>query len=85
VLGSHDFQHNFTAYVHYDIMICQHWVNNLSDFNLGIFHHCLGLVKSEADSTIASCIASLEAQVTRGNLFRASSSSKPVPPVPTSE
>lgn len=87
VLNSHDFQHNFSAYVRYDIMIRQHWVNNLSDFNPGIFQphifsHCLELVKSESESAIASRIAFLEAQVIKGNSFRASSSSKPAASLP---
>jgi hypothetical protein len=90
VLNAHDFQHNFPAYVRYDIMIRQHWVNNSSDFNPAIFQprifsHCLDLVKSESESSMASRIASLEAIVTRGNSFRASSSSKPATSVPTSE
>ncbi|KAG2345631.1 hypothetical protein BDR05DRAFT_998244 [Suillus weaverae] len=68
VLRAHNFQHNFAVYVCYDIMIRQHWVNNSLDFNLAIFQprifsHCLGLVKAEADSSMASRIASLEAQL----------------------
>ncbi|KAG2343961.1 hypothetical protein BDR05DRAFT_999509 [Suillus weaverae] len=88
VLRAHNFQHNFTAYVHYNIMIHQHWVNNLLDFNLAIFQphifsHCLGLVKAEADSSMASHIASLEAQVNQGNSFR--TPTKPSSSLPSTE
>ncbi|KAG1764947.1 hypothetical protein EDD22DRAFT_951408 [Suillus occidentalis] len=91
VLNSHDFQHNFAAYMWYDIMIHQHLVNNLLDFNPTVFQphifsHCLELVKSESELSITSRIASLEALVMRGNSFCASLSSlKPSTSLPTAD
>jgi len=77
IVSAHDFQHNFAAYVCYDIMICQHWVNNSLDFNPAVFQpqifsHCLEHVKAESNSALASRITSLEAQVTRSQSFCAS-------------